>query len=45
MQIWVPINNYYSFIFVLINLTSLVSMQEIQESFHTKMRLISPISI
>ena len=43
MQKWLPIN--YSFIFVLISLTSLVSMRKIQKNFHTKMRLISLISI
>ena len=35
----------YSFIFVLISLTSLVSMRKIQKNFHTKMRLVSLISI
>ena len=43
MQKWLPIN--YSFIFVLISLTSLVSMRKIQKNFHTKMRLVSLISI
>ena len=42
MQKWLPIN--YSFIFVLISLTSLVSMRNIQKNFHTKMRLVSLIS-
>ena len=43
MQIWLLIN--YSFIFVLISLTSLGSMREIQKKFHRKMRLVSLISI
>ena len=43
MQKWLPIN--YSFIFVLISLTSLVSMRKRQKNFHTKMRLVSLISI
>ena len=43
MQKWLPIN--YSFIFVLISLTSLGCMRKIQKNFHTKMRLVSPISI
>ena len=43
MQKWLPIN--YSFIFVLISLTSRVSMRNIQKNFHTKMRLVSLISI
>ena len=43
MQKWLPIN--YSFIFVLIRLTSLVSMRKIQKNFHRKMRLVSLISI
>ena len=35
----------YSFIFVLISLTSFISMQKKkQKNFHTKMRLVSPIS-
>ena len=43
LQKWLPIN--YSFIFVLISLTSLVGMRKIKKNFHTKMRLISAISI
>ena len=43
MQKWLPIN--YSFIFVLISLTSLGCMRKIQKNFHTKMRLVSLISI
>ena len=43
MQKWLPIN--YSFIFVLISLTSLGCMRKIQKNFHTKTRLVSPISI
>ena len=43
MQIWLLIN--YSFIFVLISLTSLGSMREIQNKFHRRMRLVSLISI
>ena len=43
MHKWPPIN--YSFIFVLISLTSLVSMRKIQKNFHTKTRLVSLISI
>ena len=40
MQKWFPIN--YSFIFVQISVTSLVSMRKIQKNFHRKMMLISP---
>ena len=43
MHKWLPIN--YSFIFVLISLSSLISMQKVQKNFHTKMRLVSLISI
>ena len=43
MQKWLPSN--YSFVFVLISLTSLGSMRKIQKNFHTKMRPVSPISI
>ena len=41
MQKWLN----YSFIFVLISLTSLGCMRKIQKNFLTKMRLISSISI
>ena len=43
MQNWLPIN--YSFIFVLISLTSLISMRKIRKNFHAKMRLVIVISI
>ena len=53
MHRWLPLNNYsltfannnYSLTFALINLTSLFHMPKIQKNFHTKMRLVSLISI
>ena len=41
---WPPINNY-SFLFVLVSLTGLVSMRKIQKNFHTEMRLVRLIRI
>ena len=45
MHRWLPLNNNYSLIFALINLTSLFHMPKIQKDFYTKMRLVSLISI
>lgn len=42
MDKWLLVN--YSFMFVLISPTSLVSMAKIKRNFYTKMRLISQIN-
>lgn len=45
---WMPkwlLINHYSFIFMLISLSSIISMRNIQKNFHTKMRPVCLISI